>query len=581
MHKISAVMAFACVGLITQWAVGDDSHGHVPRNEQAPESFAYPKGSNIKQTYRKFAPAEVTGLKPSSLSAASDQSGVTGTLYTDEAIGAAAAKGLVLLPRTAARVAFVSGVAALGESTSADQYSFDLQYKGVRLAKFSSISTLVQTKDGNGSAVYLRERNLPKMDALTLNPPKVTVEQAIQVAIQDANDNFKMNALEVDKLSPAPHNEIYVDKDGNPGLAWTLYIGASDRRESLLRQYWVSADEAKVLHKEDRVYFADPNQVTANIWDLNHSPLDPPAKAKPLSSFAAQTRPGGAMVVTDKDGKYVFQSGATLNKELFGPYGHVINENGSPLQGKVTGNDIFFDANTESELAQTSAFRWVSHAHEFVRDHLNGEPPLLRNLPLHVNIDDSCNAFWDGGSLNFFRAGGECPNTASADVAFHEFGHGVDAAFGGIEDGAYSEGFGDSVAILITRDSIIGRDFKGKGKHLRNAKDVVNWPPVNPEVHAAGRIYGGFTWELTRQLMSKYGNEDQAFAIARRLILGAAAQNPKDIPDAVLLSFAVDKVDGSKHFAQLAAAADSRKIPRPKNPETLGDPTNFNVAASP
>lgn len=155
MHKISAVMAFACVGLITQWAVGDDSHGHVPRNEQAPESFAYPKGSNIKQTYRKFAPAEVTGLKPSSLSAASDQSGVTGTLYTDEAIGAAAAKGLVLLPRTAARVAFVSGVAALGESTSADQYSFDLQYKGVRLAKFSSISTLVQTKDGNGSAVYL------------------------------------------------------------------------------------------------------------------------------------------------------------------------------------------------------------------------------------------------------------------------------------------------------------------------------------------------------------------------------------------------------------------------------------------
>jgi hypothetical protein len=191
-----------------------------------------------------------------------------------------------------------------------------------------------------------------------------------------------------------------------------------------------------------------------------------------------------------------------------------------------------------------------------------------------VNIDDTCNAFFDPNehTLNFFKAGDGCANTAYCDVACHEFGHAVDDQFGDILDGGYSEGFGDSLAILITRDSIIGRDFQGKGHHLRNATEIHTWPPSDPEVHEVGKIYGGFAWELIQQLKSKLSSEDSAIAAAKQLILGAAALNPKDTPDAVRLSFLVDQQNGSQFFNELAAAADSRKIPRPHSPGDVDDP---------
>jgi hypothetical protein len=182
-------------------------------------------------------------------------------------------------------------------------------------------------------------------------------------------------------------------------------------------------------------------------------------------------------------------------------------------------------------------------------------------------------------TLNFFKSGGGCSNSAYCDVACHEFGHGVDAEFGDILDAAYSEGFGDSLAILITHDSIIGRDFLGRGMALRNAADVNKWPDVkdDPDPHTVGQAYAGFTWQLTRELIAKFGSDEKkAFDTAKELTLGAAALNPRDTRDAVRLVFFVDHENGSKFFKELANAADSRQIPRPDNPMALDNPANLN-----
>ena len=58
-------------------------------------------------------------------------------------------------------------------------------------------------------------------------------------------------------------------------------------------------------------------------------------------------------------------------------------------------------------------------------------------------------------------------------------------------------------------------------------------------------------------------NETAALDAATHLVLGAAAGNPANIPDAVLLSFIVDDDDGNlangtPHFRAIAAAADAR-----------------------
>ena len=162
-------------------------------------------------------------------------------------------------------------------------------------------------------------------------------------------------------------------------------------------------------------------------------------------------------------------------------------------------------------------------------------------------------------------------------MVLHEYGHGIDHWRGGILDGGYSEGLGDAVALLVTRQPCLGRDFRGAGTCLRSATDVDLWPPApNEGVHAIGKRYGQFTWQLVQEL-KKTSSEDQAYAIASRLTLAAAAGNPSNIPDAVRLVFLADDTDtnvgnGTPHCKAIAAAADSRKIPKPAGLRCVGPP---------
>ena len=216
----------------------------------------------------------------------------------------------------------------------------------------------------------------------------------------------------------------------------------------------------------------------------------------------------------------------------------------------------------------------------------SGDLVDLTRIPTRVNIADSCNAFYHPSfvTINFFQAGGGCPNTAYSDVVLHEYGHAVDHAKGDILDGGYSEGFGDALALIGTRQSCLGRDFFGAGTCLRPATDLVMWPPAPGDgVHTIGRRYAGFTWELIEQLKNTF-DDDGAFGIAERLVLGAAAASPSDIPDAVHLMFLVDDDDGNlangtPHFEALAAAADSRNIPRPPDPVVGGSASVVTASA--
>ena len=50
----------------------------------------------------------------------------------------------------------------------------------------------------------------------------------------------------------------------------------------------------------------------------------------------------------------------------------------------------------------------------------------------NMNINQTCNAFWNGSSVNFYRSGGGCSNTGEiAAVFLHEWGHGMDTNTGG------------------------------------------------------------------------------------------------------------------------------------------------------
>jgi hypothetical protein len=88
---------------------------------------------------------------------------------------------------------------------------------------------------------------------------------------------------------------------------------------------------------------------------------------------------------------------------------------------------------------------------------------LASELPVNVNVNSTCNAFWNGFSLNFYRSGSGCGNTGEiAAVSLHEYGHGLDSNDGSgfSSDGGTGEAYADVTAALMLRDSCIGPGFR-------------------------------------------------------------------------------------------------------------------------
>jgi len=448
--------------------------------------------------------------------------------------------------------------------------TYQLQYEGIPLAHTSDALCIVQ---GDGRATAIRKRNIPKQ----VNATKAEVEA--KAAVTAAEQHFKERTKADRPTASDPALEIWVDAEQAGRLCWTVVLTNNSDENPQAARYWVAAvGEARVVAVENLIHHNHEGTVTGSAWET--TPFQP---ARTLGlGFVDVTRTGGGGGTrpTGLDGRYSFNPGfgsVALKATLAGQYCVIEDKGGTAVLNRTKTStspiDLDFNTTTEAEIAQVSGFRGTNEVHEFAREFLL--PSHLYQLPTRVNIKSTCNAFFSGGdvSINFFNAGSGCPNTAYSDVIYHEYGHAIDFALGGILDGGYSEGFGDALAILITRQPCVGRDFFGSGTCLRDyATLTTTWPPSSPEVHFVGQIYGGFTWELIQQLQKegRCGPSEDAFGVARRLVLAAAVGNPKDIPDAVLLSFLADDDDGdlsngSPHFAALAAAADARKIPRPSN----------------
>ncbi len=454
--------------------------------------------------------------------------------------------------------------------------TYQLQYEGIPLAKTTDAMCIIRH---DGHALVFRQRNVPRK----VNATRATVDRkaAVLVAQKDLKERSRQQRAE----ASGPFLEIWVDSELHGRLCWTFTVSNGSVVKPQAARYWVAAvGEARVVAVENLIHHVHGGSVTGTVWATTpHQPT----QSLPLGYLDVTCgKVRGRPRPTGPGGEYSFipAGGSTrIRATLAGPACVIENHGEGPVLARARSGDeggrinLAFDAKAEFEIAQVSAFYWTGVARDFAKDFLL--PSHLSRLTTRVNLDDTCNAGFNGAdvSINFFRAGNGCLNTAFSDIVLHEYGHAIDFVHGGILDGGYSEGFGDALAILVTRQPLVGRDLNGPGSAIRDARKIVTYPPSRAEPHFVGQIYAGFTWELIQQLRKHYHGDEEAYEVARRLILAADAMNPKDIPDAVRLAFLADDDDGdltngSPHFAELAAAADSRKIPRPPDPVTTSGP---------
>ena len=269
----------------------------------------------------------------------------------------------------------------------------------------------------------------------------------------------------------------------------------------------------------------------------------------------------GGSVLTDASGRF---TGAPNDAEpslkgFTGERVQVVTATGDQAEAKgaAKGNrwEVTFRAGAsrapeDKSMAQSMTYFHLNKEINFAKQFINNSW-LDQQLTANVNLDQHCNAYWDGSSVNLFSAGDGCANTALiSDVFYHEWGHGLHANSGGIQDGAYSEGFGDTMALMMTHSPILGIGFRtANGKPVRDMRTLKVYPDdADSEVHQEGIIIGGAYYDLFEGLKTAHG-EEQAGKLLAGFALKAISTTTRytDVYDALLV------IDGKAPGAEASA----------------------------
>ena len=245
---------------------------------------------------------------------------------------------------------------------------------------------------------------------------------------------------------------------------------------------------------------------------------------------------GVQQAATNANGQFVLNANGasfSLTAKLEGKYARVTRADGNTASFTATVQDgqqvnIVWDDNN-SRTSERDAYFHTNLAHALVKSIDPDFSGVDYSMPVRVNINQTCNAFWDGRGINFYRAGDGCRNTAEVpSVVYHEYGHGINdmqyiskGAPDGLTNGALHEGLADVNAALLADDPRVGVGFAENGGGLRNVKNTNRYPQnVSGEVHSDGLILAGALWDLREALgleaarrythFARYGTPDDA-----------------------------------------------------------------------
>jgi trimeric autotransporter adhesin len=221
----------------------------------------------------------------------------------------------------------------------------------------------------------------------------------------------------------------------------------------------IDAVSGKVLELRDVNEYA---QVTGGVKFLGV----PQNRPMPFANISS----GG---FTNSAGVYTW-GGTAVTSTLNGQYVRVVDNCGSISQSSNASGDILFGGTSGTDCTTPGSggagntfsargqFYHVNRAKEIARGWIT-RPWLTAQLTANVNINLTCNAFWNGSTINFYRSGGGCGNTGEIEgVSLHEYGHGLDTndGSGSSPDNGTGETYGDFTAALATHTSCVGSGFR-------------------------------------------------------------------------------------------------------------------------
>ncbi len=268
---------------------------------------------------------------------------------------------------------------------------------------------------------------------------------------------------------------------------------------------FVDAHTGALLMRKNNVLYEAPPAISTVEGNLYTTHPYNPSSTEKLIHLKAKDIATGNNYYTDVNGEVNLPLvlGNQVEYKLEGLYVDVRTNGNTPsvTASLSASNSILFN-NTNSTIQERTAYWSVNEIHA----HFKTVFPTFTSLdiPMETNIDEfgSCNAFYNGSSINFYAAGNNCNATGNiADVVYHEYGHAInDSRYNsGMWNGALNEGYADIWALSLTDNAVLGIGFYDNdpnGFVRRYDVDRKVYPQdLVGEVHADGEIIAGAFWD--------------------------------------------------------------------------------------
>jgi len=431
------------------------------------------------------------------------------------------------------------------------------------LVKFQFNGTL-------GRLVLLGSDAVPN---LRLDPEgsRLAEDEAVPAALA----GLREEAASVEKV--ASRSYIAVEA-GRRFLAREVEIVTADPPHDY--RFVFNAHTGTLEEKRDDLRHVDVvGSVSAGSWDHPGGTFE----VRPSRALRVSV-PGGGSAATDGGGSFsISHSGTTpvtVTGRFLGDWAVVSDQSGngnlsftqSATPGVPAAIILNGTAGSEFESAEAAGYHWATATRFFLQERIagySGNPAL----PVNVNGAGTCNAFYNGTSLNLLRAGGGCNNAAYQEVIAHEYAHAFHRWFhGSTTPGGFSEGIGDHLGMYVSGQRVVGRNFLTNGNAIRDYRPggsayATQWPCSTCSVHTRGQVWAGFAMDLRDNLIAAHGGA-AGIDRAERITIAQFASNPADEVAAVAGVFILDDDDGdltngTPDCAEIRAAAARHSLPVP------------------
>ncbi|HEX6202269.1 MAG TPA: endopeptidase, partial [Thermoanaerobaculia bacterium] len=190
--------------------------------------------------------------------------------------------------------------------------------------------------------------------------------------------------------------------------------------------------------------------------------------------FADVTTDAGELLFTDSGGDVSCSAAGTgIRTRLDGRYVRISDACGAIDEHAADPDDLDLGASAGTDCAvppgsdspgnthsARTGFYEVNRIKEIARGWLPENEWLEAQITANMNIPETCNAFWNGSTINFYASGGGCRNTGEIAAVFdHEWGHGMDDNDANPSISAPGEAYADVASILRLNESCVGRGF--------------------------------------------------------------------------------------------------------------------------